>query len=646
MDVRLPDGTIIRNVPDGMSKADLTAKLKANGYDLAQLEAPADAAPPQVPREDSLVNQAGRVARMMSPAGLVASLTSPQGRADAVNTAAGAVRGAGSIGATGMRVLPNALGGDTGPENDQRRTAMDAVLADMGADPQSVPFQISKTATEVGGTLPLGGVVAKPLAGVAPQLAQAITSGGANTGARVAPTAGAKAADLGIRMAGGGANAGISGALINPNDAAASAGVGTAIPLVTRVAGAAGHTVGRAVSSRMARSGAAEKVAGQLGDDVSQVVADMQTFYPKGASDIPVSAAAASGNPALARMEQGSRVQGAPAWYDLDQRQGKAVFDNVMSATREAGELGARKAARQENWSQAWAKAEESQRPRLWSQRMTQFGADLEQAMQSPQASNPEVRRVLEAINSEFDRLGPAFTPAHLQQLRANLNGKAQPLSPDVFKSAPRDSPAIRTLIGEMDDILNGSTGGRWAKVLQGYAKDSDAVRASAAASKVRGSFVDRDTGRTLGKSVDPNGDVPTITEAGLGRALNAARMPDGSLALSPAALGQLEATLEVLRRQGIVQGVKRTATAGGGSDTIPNAIAAGATQAGAPSMMMQILQGIRKLGMAKTDNEMARLLSDPDALAAALGAFQKPPQANAMASALARSAPALVADR
>jgi len=37
MDVRLPDGTIIKNVPDGMSKADLTAKLQANGYDISKL---------------------------------------------------------------------------------------------------------------------------------------------------------------------------------------------------------------------------------------------------------------------------------------------------------------------------------------------------------------------------------------------------------------------------------------------------------------------------------------------------------------------------------------------------------------------------------------------------------------------------------
>lgn len=38
MDVRLPDGTVIRNVPDGTTKAQLTERLKANGYDLGSTE--------------------------------------------------------------------------------------------------------------------------------------------------------------------------------------------------------------------------------------------------------------------------------------------------------------------------------------------------------------------------------------------------------------------------------------------------------------------------------------------------------------------------------------------------------------------------------------------------------------------------------
>jgi hypothetical protein len=37
MDVRLPDGTLLRNVPDGTTKAQLTEKLAANGYDIGKL---------------------------------------------------------------------------------------------------------------------------------------------------------------------------------------------------------------------------------------------------------------------------------------------------------------------------------------------------------------------------------------------------------------------------------------------------------------------------------------------------------------------------------------------------------------------------------------------------------------------------------
>jgi hypothetical protein len=43
MDVRLPDGTLLRNVPEGTTKAQLTEKLAANGYDIGKL-APVEAA--------------------------------------------------------------------------------------------------------------------------------------------------------------------------------------------------------------------------------------------------------------------------------------------------------------------------------------------------------------------------------------------------------------------------------------------------------------------------------------------------------------------------------------------------------------------------------------------------------------------------
>ena len=618
MDVKLPDGTIIRGVPDGTTKEQLAAKLRANGYNIDE------------PQEKGVVQKVAEGAR---------------------DFGAGMVRGAGSIGATILAPVDMAKDALAGKglsleSNRQRRADMDAALSDLtGADTESLAYGGGKLLTEIAGTLPVGGVVGGAVGKVTPRLGNAITSGGLSTGVRAAPGMVPAAADLGIRATGGAISGGLTAGLINPADAAAGAGIGAAIPVVTKAAGVAGQAVGNVLSPRMARNNAANKLAAVVGDDAGQVISDIQTYYPKGAENIPVSAAAVTKNPSLAQAEQGSRLRNSPQWHEFDVRQSKAAYDNVLQATKEADELGARAGARQENWQKAWEAATEAQKPRVWQRRMTQFGADLETALRSPEASNPNVRQVLEAINAEMDRVGPDFSIGHLQQLRANLNGKVQPMSPDAFKSAPRDNPAIISVKKEMDDILNSVTGGKWQKVIDGYAKDSEALHASKAAQKVRGAYVDSATGRTVSPVIGV--DTPRVTPANLTNALNAARLPDKSLALSAQADQRLQATLEALRRQALVQELKRSATAGGGSDTIPNAIASGVAQAtNAPNMLMQLLAGVRQIGTGKTDAAIADLLANPDELAAVLSALQRPRQVNRLAEIAVRSAPALAADR
>jgi hypothetical protein len=633
MDVRLPDGTIIRGVPDGMTREELSAKLRANGYNIEEPKA-------QEPTKQEVVPRPARTAlRLATPAGVAGALFSAEGREDLGNAIAGGVRGAGSIGAT---LLAPFEGMDA---NRERRASMDSALTTMGADPQSLAFQGGKIATEVGGTLPVGGVAGRAVGTVAPRLGQAIASGGFATGARTAPGVVPMLADMGIRVAGGAASGGLTAGLINPEDAGIGAAIGGVIPPVARVAGEVGRAVGSAVSPRMAADKAVGKVAAALGDDAQQAIADIQTYYPRGAENIPVSAAAATKNPALAQLEQGSRLRSAPQWHEFDVRQSKAAYDNVLAATKEADELGKRAGERSENWRKTWEAASAAQKPRVWQKRMTQFGADMETALRSPEASNPNVRAVLEAINAEMDRVGPDFSIGHLQQLRANLNGKVQPMSTDAFKSAPRDNPAIISVKKEMDDILNAATGGKWQKVIEGYAKDSQGLHASKAAQKVRNAYVDAQTGRTVSPVI--GAETPRVTPANLNNAMNAARLPDKSLALSPEANQRLEATLEALRRQNMVQELKRSASAGGGSDTVSNAIATEAAQAaGAPNLLMQLLAGVRQIGTAKTDNAMAQLLANPDELAAALAFLQRPPAPNRLLSTVGRAAPAIAADR
>lgn len=623
MDVRLPDGTIVRGVPDGMGRDELTKVLKANGYNL---DAPKS-------------NQMGGIG----------------------NSIAGAVRGTGSIGATLLapkdaaeNFIARAMGAPELQTGD-RRAAMDAALTGMGADKDSLPFQAGKLGTEVMGTLGAGGALANVAGRVLPQAVQsvpfvqkaieAMRSGGMVTGGARPLTAGAKAADMSARMVGAGVAGGASAGLVDPNSAGLGFGVAAALPPVVSGVGRLANKAGAVFSGKAAQREAVGKIASTLGDDAGQAVADIGTYYPKGAENIPVSAAGITRNPALAQLEQGSRLRASPAWYDFDQRQAQAVFDNVLSATDEAAQLGQRRFDRGEAWKEAWLKAQDNMKPKLWVQRMNQFGDDLVKARQSAESSNPDVLNVLQAIEKEIDRVGPSFGPGNLQQIRANLNGKTQPLSPNAFKSAPRDNPAIISLIKELDDILNVSTGGKWQKVIEGYAKGSEGVRQAQAAGKVRSAFVDEATGRVQGVSADPSGDIAKITEAGLGRAMNAARLPDGSMALSGAANDKLTATLDALRRQGMVQKLKRSATAGGGSDTVSNAIAGGVMD-NAPSNLARLLQLLRSAGQGKTDAEMAALLSSPDAMAKALEGYMRQAPPNVLTQNLRRALPVTFADQ
>jgi hypothetical protein len=633
MDVRMPDGTLIRGVPDGTTKEQLLAKLQANGVGM-------QSAPAAAPEPQGLVD--GFLGELKD------EVTGLPGRVG--NLVAGAVRGAGSIGATVLAPVDMAMDAAAGKglsleSNRQRRADMDAGLQSLGADPNSTQFQVGKVGTEIVGTLPIGGVVGRAVGAVAPRLGQAIASGGLSTGARVAPGAGNALADAGIRAAGGAINGAVTAGAVNPDDAPTGTALGTALPAVTKLAGTAGQIVGSAVSQKMARSQTVNKIASELGADAPQVVADIQTYYPRGAENIPVSAAAATKNPALAQMEQGSRLRSTPEWHGFDVNQSRAAYGNVQLATKEADDLASRMADRRENWQQAWDTAAANMKPRLWRQRMTQFGADMRQAEMSPESSNPNVRAVLDAVNAEMDRVGPNFTPSHLQQLRANLNGKGQPMSPDAFKSAPRDNPAIISLKQEMDDILNTVTGGKWQKVIDGYAQDSQGVHAAKAAQRVRNGYTDAETGRIVSPVIAA--DIPHVTAGNLNRSMNAARLPDKSLALSPDADQRLSATLDALRRQEMVKEVKRSASAGGGSDTVSNAITSGvAQQAGAPSLVAQMVSGLRQIGMGRRDAAMADLLSHPDELAAALQRWLQPVTPNRAASLAYRAAPAIAADQ
>lgn len=315
MDVTLPDGTVVRGVPDGMSKADFTLKLKNNGYDVSKLDAPA---------EPSLTSKIGQ---------------------GAGNLVAGAVRGAGSIGATLLVPFDMAKDAMDGKglsleSNRARRQAMDDGLQTMGAQPDSLLYKSGKLAGEIAGTAGAGGLVARGAAtipGVAaavPNLLKAIQTSGMSAGTTTG------AANAITRATGGAIAGGASAGLVDPHDMAGGAVVGGALPgtlqLVGKAAGYAGKA-GKSIVQPFTSTGQ-DAIAGNMLNKFAEggpTAMNAVELVPGSAPTL----AEATGNAGIARLQSAARDLRPNAFVDRETANAaarNAAFDN---AAGDAGKL-------------------------------------------------------------------------------------------------------------------------------------------------------------------------------------------------------------------------------------------------------------------------------------------------------------------
>lgn len=291
------------------------------------------------------------------------------------NIVAGAVRGAGSIGSTILApydMAKDALAGKglSLESNRQRRADIDAGLQTMGAQPDALLYKGGKLGAEIAGTAGVGGLLAKGVTAVAPSIAASplganllasIASSGLRTGAPVANTLAGRAADLGIRAAGGAITGGASAGLVSPEDAGTGAVIGAALP--PALAGAARTTeyAGRAVGSIVKPFTAAgqDEIAGK----VIRKFAEGGPTAVNAAQVVPGSAptlAEATGNAGLATLQRGVRDLRPNAFAEREQLNAAArnsAFDQVAG---DAAQLEFYKASRSQAADELYKKALEA----------------------------------------------------------------------------------------------------------------------------------------------------------------------------------------------------------------------------------------------------------------------------------------------
>jgi hypothetical protein len=152
------------------------------------------------------------------------------------NLTLGAVRGAGSIGATLLAPIDagaRALGiqNDFIGRDDRRQSMTDATKT-LGADPNSFLYKVGKLGAEVAGTAGAGGVLAKGAQGIGmvPEVVNALRTSGFATGA----TSRSAADALAIRTLSGGLAGAAQVGLASPGDAGTGAALGAALPVALR----------------------------------------------------------------------------------------------------------------------------------------------------------------------------------------------------------------------------------------------------------------------------------------------------------------------------------------------------------------------------------------------------------------------------
>ena len=201
--------------------------------------------------------------------------------------AAGAIRGAGSIGATLLTPIDaaaRALGVENGiVGRTDRRQAMTEGLRSMGADPESTSFGVGKFGAEVAGTIGAGGPIAQAakLLGFGPKAVQALQTWGMSTGAKPAGLA-AKVGDMALRGGAGAVTGAAAGGLLDPSEAGTGAAIGGGAAIVLPPAIGLGT---RALTSAKQAiyptpGGMAVKAAGERTDDVIRALETTKSEVP------------------------------------------------------------------------------------------------------------------------------------------------------------------------------------------------------------------------------------------------------------------------------------------------------------------------------------------------------------------------------
>ena len=413
------------------------------------------------------------------------------------NLAAGAVRGAGSIGATALAPIdalarklndgkPVTVGGFDVVGQD-RRAGMDAGLESMGAEPNSWMYKGGKLASEIAGTAGAGGLVAKGVTTAAPilsataprlsQFVQAAKSGGFTLGGPAATTLGGKAVDLGIRAAGGAAGGAVGAGMVDPNEAAMGALFGGALPVAAKAIGATARTVGDIIRTvkRPPETRIASKLAQALDMSPEELSLALNQTGPNRLMGLQPTVPQILQNPVTSQLQRSLQTAGVNTLGDaekIQQGQLKAALDYIAPADLTLQDAANRAGSAIQGYAKPALQDASRNVNDLFAavpsdEAMLQLPLGRMQGIQGqyfgPGAARSKGRSAVEAIMEEATNIG--FDPANLstrvvpfdqlQRLRGSINSAINDATDDATKAA------LTNMKGAIDNKIAESVSGQ-----------------------------------------------------------------------------------------------------------------------------------------------------------------------------------------
>jgi len=587
MNVRLPNGQVVANVPEGTTQKQLLDKLAQSGYDVAPLQ-----------------RQIGPVATIGAE-GLEQAAQEVGAEKDFMGQMGTGLGTAGQRIGTGLGQIAALLPGGRLSQASAKMLGMEL--------PSQEQLDVAKATRTGAGRGALAADIAGSIAMTAPAPANMVGAGLSRLG-----TVGGTAATSGL-IAGATTPGGLKE---RGKEAGLAAAFSTILPGITAMVQSGRRTATRA-GRELAKT---EALRRELGEEAStQLAGQLRAPYPNAPLGVTPTAAMKTQNPTLQALELGARTKRGDLFAATDEANALARWNEIQKIAKDDAALSAAEKVRNEATKPLRDAALNQASTDPWMYRPVYEHVN-KLLVGKTRSADPSVQHMAKYVLGEINE---GITPERLYSVRKVLTS-AIPHGTDLGAAIKASRAERVALVSTIDDALDQASQGTWRTYLKTYADLSQPVTSMKAGQGIAETFQ-----HTPARTTAATGSVPLMTPAALSRALGKhgvkefggktlPRLTPDEFNTVKMVVDDLIRQQDVMKARGIIgSDTAAKIAAGSRGEAVAGALIGRAVDNALPVPMLGDLLGSSVTrGLARRREEaLAEILKDPEKLADLLDA-------------------------